>query len=162
MLPILKEMVEILFTDGLLQVVFATSTFAIGLNMPARSVIFTQTKKFSGEAQGMTPLNSMEYIQMAGRAGRRGKDDKGTSIICLDDNFGSVPNSDEFDEMFSVESKKVESKLRVSYRTNLQNSEGEDIDKLISNSFFSNDNEKRKIEAIKNKNKIEPKLKKIS
>lgn len=131
MLPILKEMVEILFTEGLLQVVFATSTFAIGLNMPARSVIFTQSKKFSKEAGGMAALDSMEYLQMAGRAGRRGKDDIGTSIICIDDNFGQIPNTQEFEDMFSVNSKEVESQLKVSYKTNLFNSEGQDINELI-------------------------------
>ena len=60
MIPILKEMVEILFTDGLLKVVFATSTFEIGLNMPARAVVFAQSSKFNGESMATIP--SSEYL----------------------------------------------------------------------------------------------------
>ena len=57
--------------DGLIKVLFATETFAMGLNMPARSVAFTSLEKYDGEAT--RPLTSGEYIQMSGRAGRRGK-----------------------------------------------------------------------------------------
>ena len=86
----MKELVEILFSDGYLKVVFATSTFAIGLNLPARSVIFTQMRKFNGtETQ---TIEASEYLQMAGRAGRRGKDDKGFSVICMDPDLGAIPS----------------------------------------------------------------------
>lgn len=76
--PLLKEMVELLFTKGFLKVLFCTETFAVGLNMPARTVVFLDLKKPSGaEGGGFRPLRPEEYIQMAGRAGRRGKDTRG-------------------------------------------------------------------------------------
>ena len=61
--------------EGLLPVVFATETFAIGLNMPAKSVIFMDLVKFDGQRRRL--LNAGEFAQMAGRAGRRGKDPQG-------------------------------------------------------------------------------------
>ncbi|KAK0626325.1 rRNA-processing arch domain-containing protein [Immersiella caudata] len=83
LLPILKETIEILFQEGLIKVLFATETFSIGLNMPARTVVFTQVTKFDGVSN--RPLTSSEYVQMAGRAGRRGLDDRGIVIMMVDD-----------------------------------------------------------------------------
>lgn len=158
MIPLLKEMVEILFTDGLLKLVFATSTFAIGLNMPAKSVIFTQQTKFDGTTNQM--LSATEYLQMAGRAGRRGKDDLGASILCVDDSFGRVPHSDQYVSMFDNKGKDLESKLKLSYKTNLNvlNQQGEDISSLVANSFFSNETEKRKLNALQEKKKLGPRV----
>jgi ATP-dependent RNA helicase DOB1 len=79
LLPLLKETVEILFSEGLIKCLFATETFAMGVNMPARTVLFTDSQKFDGKE--MRVLQSSEYIQMAGRAGRRGLDDKGICIL---------------------------------------------------------------------------------
>jgi antiviral helicase SKI2 len=79
LLPILKEMVEILFSRNLIKVLFATETFAMGVNMPARSVVFNSIRKHDG-AQ-FRELEPGEYTQMAGRAGRRGLD-KGTPRLC--------------------------------------------------------------------------------
>ncbi|CAJ0823236.1 15240_t:CDS:2, partial [Entrophospora sp. SA101] len=76
LLPFLKEVVELLFQEGLIKVLFATETFSMGLNMPAKTVIFSDIKKFDGEV-----LTSGEYIQMSGRAGRRGLDTRGIVII---------------------------------------------------------------------------------
>lgn len=75
MLPILKEIVEQLFTSGLIKLVFATETFAVGVNMPARSVVFDELAKFNGVRR--TFLKAREYQQMAGRSGRRGMDEIG-------------------------------------------------------------------------------------
>ena len=77
LLPVLKEIVEILFGRGLLKVLFATETFAVGINMPTKTVVFTSYRKYDDQCEGMRMLRTDEYIQMAGRAGRRGKDDKG-------------------------------------------------------------------------------------
>jgi antiviral helicase SKI2 len=67
-LPILKEVVEMLFQDGKVKVLFATETFAMGINMPARSVVFDDVMKH--DEKGRRQLLPSEYIQMAGRAGR--------------------------------------------------------------------------------------------
>jgi ATP-dependent RNA helicase DOB1 len=81
LLPILKETIEILFGEGLIKALFATETFAMGLNMPARTVLFTSPRKFDGK--DFRWVTSGEYIQMSGRAGRRGLDDKGKIFLFL-------------------------------------------------------------------------------
>ena len=68
-------------STSLLQVLFATETFAMGVNMPARTVVFTSMTKFDGTK--MRYMSSGEYIQMSGRAGRRGKDDRGLCIMMV-------------------------------------------------------------------------------
>ncbi|CAL8087766.1 unnamed protein product [Calicophoron daubneyi] len=82
MLPLLKETVEMLFQRGLVRLLFATETFAMGVNMPARCVIFSTLEKYDGRRR--RPLNPGEYTQMAGRAGRRGLDASGTVLILVD------------------------------------------------------------------------------
>lgn len=81
LLPILKETIEILFQEGLIKVLFATETFSIGLNMPAKTVVFTSVRKFDGIT--MRWVTPSEFIQMSGRAGRRGLDDRGIVIMMI-------------------------------------------------------------------------------
>ena len=83
LLPILKETIEILFQEGLLKVLFATETFSIGLNMPAKTVVFTSVRKFDGVSQRW--VSPSEFVQMSGRAGRRGLDDRGIVIMMIDE-----------------------------------------------------------------------------
>ncbi|XP_019446453.1 PREDICTED: DExH-box ATP-dependent RNA helicase DExH10-like [Lupinus angustifolius] len=83
LLPVIKELVEILFQEGLVKALFATETFAMGLNMPAKTVLFTAVKKWDGDSHRY--IGSGEYIQMSGRAGRRGKDERGICIIMVDE-----------------------------------------------------------------------------
>ena len=80
MIPILKEIVEILYSKGLIKVLLATETFAMGVNMPTKTVVFCQLTKFDGN-NSKRPLRPEEYGQMAGRAGRRGKDPVGHIVI---------------------------------------------------------------------------------
>ena len=82
-LPIHKELVERMFTSGLLKMLFTTETFALGINMPARTVVFHSLMKFDGVE--MTWLRCREYLQMAGRAGRQGIDDEGLVYSVLDE-----------------------------------------------------------------------------
>lgn len=79
MLPAFKEIVEELFQQRLLKVVFATETLALGVNMPARSVVLEKLEKYNGEAR--VPITAGEYTQLTGRAGRRGIDVEGHSVI---------------------------------------------------------------------------------
>lgn len=89
LLPILKEVVEMLFCEGLVRVLFATDTFAMGVNAPARTVVFWHINK-PDQPPGSTmveirELRPEEYVQMAGRAGRRGLDTVGTVVVVAHD-----------------------------------------------------------------------------
>lgn len=79
MAPPFKEAVEACFTAGLLAVVFATETLALGVNMPARTVVIEKLTKFTGE--GHEFLTPAQYTQLTGRAGRRGIDNHGTAVV---------------------------------------------------------------------------------
>uniref|UniRef100_A0A1I8FHD9 Helicase ATP-binding domain-containing protein n=1 Tax=Macrostomum lignano TaxID=282301 RepID=A0A1I8FHD9_9PLAT len=87
LLPLLKETIEILFHEGLIKCLFATETFAMGLNMPARTVLFTSARKFGGQE---LPLDQQRQStsRCPGRAGRRGLDDQGTVILMVDETMG--------------------------------------------------------------------------
>ncbi|BBZ76374.1 DEAD/DEAH box helicase [Mycolicibacterium anyangense] len=79
MLPIFRHTVEELFTAGLVKAVFATETLALGINMPARTVVLEKLVKFNGEQH--MPLTPGEYTQLTGRAGRRGIDVEGHAVV---------------------------------------------------------------------------------
>jgi len=79
LLPILKQLVEELFSKGLMSAVFATDTLALGVNMPAKSVVIGRMSKFDGQSR--RPLLPNEFQQMAGRAGRRGLDFEGHVVV---------------------------------------------------------------------------------
>ena len=79
MVPAFKEAVEACFVEGLIKVVFATETLAVGINMPARTVVIEKLTKFTGDHHEM--LTAGEYTQLTGRAGRRGIDDEGHAIV---------------------------------------------------------------------------------
>ncbi|XP_055527650.1 SKI2 subunit of superkiller complex protein isoform X2 [Wyeomyia smithii] len=109
-LPILKEIVEMLFARGLVKILFATETFAMGVNMPAKTVVFDSTKKFDGQTTRM--LRPAEYTQMAGRAGRRGLDSDGTVIIICKMN---VPEENDLKNMILGKPMRLESQFRLTY-----------------------------------------------
>ncbi len=112
MLPIHKEVVERLFTSGLLKLLFTTETFALGINMPARTVVFDSLKKFDGVS--VDYMRARDYLQMAGRAGRQGIDKQGLVISVLDDeDLEAAPLS----RFFGAKVEPVLSRFNLSYST---------------------------------------------
>ena len=110
-MPILREMVELLFSKGYIKLLFATETFAVGINMPTKTVLFTDVNKFDGFQSRM--LYSHEYTQMAGRAGRRGIDTVG-HVIHLNNLFKNIEDSN-YKIMMKGEPQKLSSKFKISY-----------------------------------------------
>ncbi|KIY70037.1 antiviral helicase [Cylindrobasidium torrendii FP15055 ss-10] len=132
LLPILKEVIEIIFQEGLIKVLFATETFSIGLNMPAKTVVFTGTTKFDGKEQ--RNLSSGEYIQMSGRAGRRGLDDRGVVILMCDEKL--EPTSAK--EMIKGQADRLDSAFHLGYNMimNLMKVEGISPEYMLERCFF--------------------------
>jgi superfamily II RNA helicase len=110
-MPILREIVEILFEKGYIKVLFATETFSVGLNMPIKTAIFTDVKKFDGS--GMRMLYPHEYNQASGRAGRRGLDTVG-HVIHLSNLFRNVELA-EYRVMMQGKPQTLVSKFKISY-----------------------------------------------
>lgn len=131
LLPIIKEVVELMFNEGLIKCLFATETFAMGVNMPARTVLFCQLRKFDGERYRY--LNGGEYIQMSGRAGRRGVDDEGIAILMCDEKIEpTVAKS-----LMSGVSEPLNSTFHLGYNMllNLMRAEEADPEYVIGRSF---------------------------
>ena len=112
LLPMLKEIIEILFSKGYVKMLFCTETFAVGLNMPTKTVLFAGFKKYDDASAAMRLLRNDEYIQMAGRAGRRGKDDKGV-VIYLPDRDPIEP--EEMEKMMKGARPPIQSRMDFHY-----------------------------------------------
>ncbi|KAG5525730.1 hypothetical protein RHGRI_032126 [Rhododendron griersonianum] len=132
LLPILKEVIEILFQEGLIKCLFATETFSIGLNMPAKTVVFSNVRKFDGDK--FRWLSSGEYIQMSGRAGRRGIDERGICILMVDEKL--EPSTAKM--MLKGSADSLNSAFHLSYNMLLNQIRCEDGDpeNLLRNSFY--------------------------
>jgi superfamily II RNA helicase len=123
MIPILREIVELMISKKYIKILFATESFAIGLDCPIKTAVFTGLVKFDGSNERY--LLSHEYTQMAGRAGRRGIDTIGHVVHC--NNLFDLPIMTEYKNMLCGTPQKLVSKFRISYSLilNLLKSSGE-------------------------------------
>ena len=110
-IPVLKEIIELLYAKGYIKLLFATETFSIGVNMPTKTVIFTDVNKFDGKTN--RTLYSHEFSQMSGRAGRRGIDKIG-SVIHLNNLFRNI-DSVNYKLMMNGKPQTLSSKFKISY-----------------------------------------------
>jgi len=139
-LPILKEVVECCFAKGWVKLLFATETFAMGVNMPARTVVFDNIKKHDGKQ--FRTLLPAEYIQMAGRAGRRGLDSTGTVVILCKNEVFEIS---ELHGMMQGKPTRLESKFRLTYSMilNLLRVEQLRVEDMMKRSFAELDTQKK-------------------
>ncbi|KAF7716228.1 Antiviral helicase [Penicillium ucsense] len=137
LLPIMKEIVEILFARSLVKVLFATETFAMGLNLPTRTVVFSGFRKHDGKS--FRDLLPGEYTQMAGRAGRRGLDTVGYVLI-TNSGRDEAPPAGALKNMILGDPTKLRSQFRLTYNMilNLLRVEALKIEEMIKRSFSEN------------------------
>lgn len=132
LLPTLKEIIEQLFTSGLIKMIFTTETFALGINMPARTVIFDDLQKFYGSYYGY--LKVRDFYQMAGRSGRRGIDTEGFVFSRVNP---SHIDTISLENILYGHYEPIQSQLNSCYATilNLYKIMGEKIYEIYPNSF---------------------------
>lgn len=136
MIPILREIVEIMISKKNIKLLFATESFAIGLDCPIKTAVFSGITKFDGRNERL--LLAHEYTQMAGRAGRRGIDKLGHVIHC--NNLFDLPLQHEYEKMLNGKPQSLVSKFRISYELVLNllkngKIENQDFMKFIENSM---------------------------
>ena len=111
MIPILREIVELMISKRYIKLLFATESFAIGLDCPIKTAIFTSLTKFDGHTQRF--LLAHEYTQMAGRAGRRGIDTVGHVVHC--NNLFDTPMLSDYKLILGGKPQQLVSKYHISY-----------------------------------------------
>jgi len=135
LIPIIKDIVEELFGKGLIKVLYTTETFAVGINMPAKTVCFESLRKFDGI--NFRFLNSKEYFQIAGRAGRRGIDKEGFVYAMI--------NRRDFDyhalkKITTIDKDPIISQFKLSINTVLNLVKGhtpDEIDSILKENFYT-------------------------
>jgi len=149
-MPILREMVELLYAKGYIKLLFATETFSIGLNMPTKTVVFTDCNKYDGTSSRI--FYSHEYTQMAGRAGRRGIDTVG-NVIHLNNLF---KNADlcSYKTMLRGIPQTLVSKFKISYHLVLMNQKPD----FIKHSMIHREINSDLTQFIQTKNNIEKEI----
>jgi superfamily II RNA helicase len=125
LLPQLKELVEILFAERILKVLFVTETFAVGVNMPARSVAYDALKKYDGRS--FRNMHSLEFCQISGRAGRRGIDEFGWVIVPFNPRDLSI---DELQDLVYGDIEPLESQFDLSFNSVLNLYSGHKSDEV--------------------------------
>ena len=164
-LPIFREMVELMYDKKYIKLLFATETFAVGLNMPTKTVVFSSVYKYNGVT--MRELFSNEYTQMAGRAGRRGIDTIGHVIHC--NNLFEIPPCSNYKKILNGEPPVLKSKFKINYNLVLSILNSEDfkesqsLEKLTSfveKSMMQSDINAGITCALTNVNELEEKYKK--
>lgn len=138
MLSILKEIVEMIYKEGLVKILFCTETFAVGINGPARSVIFSDFYKYTNGGKRL--LTPAEYKQMAGRAGRRGLDTSGTVIILFKNEF---PDENDIKKVLCGKVPEITSNFKWDYQFFLKiiQSNVTDIENFFSRSLINLENQ---------------------
>jgi len=135
LLPVLKDLVEELFGQGLISVLYTTETFAVGINMPAKTVCFESFRKFDGHTFRF--LNSKEYFQIAGRAGRRGIDTEGFVFIMIQRRDF---DAHKIHEITSIDKEPIVSQFKLSVNTVLNlidRHNHAEIAEILSQSFYA-------------------------
>ncbi|MBA43016.1 MAG: hypothetical protein CMF62_03290 [Magnetococcales bacterium] len=158
LIPILKEIIEIIFKQKLIKVLFATETFAVGVNNPTRSIVFTELDKPT--KYGRRDLQTAEYKQMSGRAGRRGIDKTGTVIVLP---LYRYPYTSSLKQMVLGNVPSIKSKFKLNYLFILKIilSQSANLDTFISNTIYHQE-EKNALEQRKQSLKdIEDKINNI-
>ncbi len=164
--PIVKEFIEYLFLHRYIDILFATETLALGLNLPARSIVIDAPYKYDGVKTRL--INQSEFLQLTGRAGRRGIDNIGYAFINYDKNI----HTQWYDKLFTLKPSTLNSSFSISYASilNMTNKYEElEAIKLINKSFYSFQNKfdtydlekifKSKLQILKDLNYFESELK---
>ena len=135
LLPVIKEAIEDLFSQALIKVLYATETFAVGINMPAKTVCFNSLRKYDGI--NFRYLNTKEYFQIAGRAGRRGIDTVGYVVSMI---YRPTFSYQEYQRITSKDTEPIKSQFRLSVNSVLNlvgQHSAEEIEKILRLSFYS-------------------------